>query len=103
MMKVPGYEGREIIDNRTFIRELEAASPAVARALADRFATGKVYQFQTVLELWPDLDVRLRKDGSHAQVSGLSARAKSRGFEMHGKPIRAKGRAEVPGIDELAD
>jgi hypothetical protein len=97
MLKVPGWDGRQMIETATYFRELQAISPDLSRALADRLATARVLPLDAVERLWPELDARLRRDGSEARVSDLKARASVAGFEMAGKAMKRKPRAKVPG------
>lgn len=96
MMGVPGWKGREMIETATYFRELEAASPALARALADRFATAKVLPMDAVERIWPEFEARLLRDGSDLATADLAARAKAAGFEMDGKAMKRRPRAKVP-------
>ena len=96
MMGVPGWKGREMIETATYFRELEAASPALAQALADRFATAKVLPMDAVERIWPEFEARLLRDGSDLATADLAARAKAAGFEMDGKAMKRRPRAKVP-------
>lgn len=98
LMQVPGWEARETIEEASFMRELQAVSPDIARALADRFAEGKVLPQTSVEQLWPEFRTRLLRDGSAMQSADLAARAKAAGFEMYGTALKRRERAVVPGV-----
>lgn len=101
MMGEPGWSDRKLIDVTTFHRELEAVSPDLAEALADRFASAKVLPMSFIQEAWPDLQDRLKSDGSIAFVADLGAIAEAEGFEMGGFSIPKRERGEVPGLAEM--
>lgn len=96
LMRVPGWADREPIDTSTYHRELAAISPDLGRALADRYAGGKVLPFGRVEDLWPELERRLLAGGSDIPVGDLALKARAAGFELDGKPIKRKPRAGVP-------
>ena len=98
---VPGYGGRKLLETATWYRELDALSPDLARALADRYATAKVLPLDVVEKLWPQLESRLKAEGSAARAGDLKARAKAAGFEMGGTAMKRKPRARVSG-DQMA-
>lgn len=102
MMKVPGWADRQLMDETGYYRELQAASPLIARALADRFATGHVLPQEDVLKLWPELQQRLQRDGSGAQVLDLAAVAKAAGSEGQGSKIKRRPRALVPPVGDTS-
>ena len=95
LMQVPGYEGRPVIDISTFHRELQAASPNIHRALADRYASANVAPFALVERKWPDFERRLAEEGSAAPVADLLAAVKAAGTELGGAKIK---RAKRPRI-----
>lgn len=98
LMGEPGWNGRKPMDVTTWHRELEAVSPDLRQALADRFAARKVLPFDTVSAAWPDYRDRLRRDGSEAEMADLVGAAKADGYELDGEPIKRKPRAAVPGL-----
>ena len=98
LMGEPGWSGRDLIDVTTFHRELLGVSPDLAGALADRFASAKVLPMSVVAEFWPDLESRLRIDGSLAPVEDLSVLGESEGYELEGIALPRKERADVPPI-----
>jgi Large polyvalent protein associated domain 38 len=95
IMKVPGWADRAVMETAGYYRELEAVSPDLAKALADRFATAKVLPLDVVEKLWPEVQARLLKDGGDMLQTDLVARAKAAGFEMDGKAIKRKPRNKV--------
>jgi hypothetical protein len=95
MMGVEGWKGREVMETAGYYRELEAVSPALATALADRFATAKVLPLDVVEKLWPQVQARVLKDGGDMLQADFMAQAKAAGFEMDGKAIKRKPRSKV--------
>lgn len=84
-------------DISTYWRELEAAAPTVAKALADRYATAKVLDGEAVAKGWPELQARLLKDGSEALWQDLAGAAEAGGSQFGGRKIPGKKRPAVPG------
>lgn len=96
---IPGWKGRQLFDTAGYYRELEAASPVVAKALADRFAAAKIVPLATVEKYWPELQARLLRDGSDIQTADLKLRVDSAGYELSGQAIKRKPKAAVPPVD----
>lgn len=95
---VPGYGGRRVLETATWFRELQALSPDLGRALADRYATARVLPLDAVERLWPEFEARLKAEGSAARVGDLTARARAAGFELAGRAIKRKPRAGAPAV-----
>lgn len=102
VMGVPGWKGRDIIDNSTYHNELKALSPTLFQALADRYASAgtHVLPFSAVQEMWPDLEERLKQDGSQAFVGDLHAMVKGYGTELEGEKIKREKRV-VPSLETV--
>jgi hypothetical protein len=96
---VRGWEVREPFDMAGFQRELTALDPALAEALAARFADKKVIPAETMAQLWPELRQRLRSDGSEAIVIDLAKAAEAGGYEMGG--VRTPVKREKPPVDAV--
>lgn len=92
-----GWIGRRQMDPAGYIRELEAVSPAVLAALADRYATNKVWDRGTIERNWPELRQRLLDDQGDADTRDLEIDARSGGTELDGTKLKKKKKPRVPG------
>jgi hypothetical protein len=79
---VRGWAQKAEIAEDGFYRELEALAPEVAQALADAYATSKVWDWQAVKTAWPDLRARALADGSAAMTEDLVAVTEAAGLAL---------------------
>lgn len=93
----PGFDHRRAIDPEGYVRELEAISPDLYRALADRYRTARVLRRDLVEASWPALRAKLLSDGSGADVRDLVVPVHAAGHEYDGHRIAPRGKVAVPG------
>lgn len=94
----PGFaKVRQPFDTDALVGELAAMAPEAAQALADRYRTKRVLKKEAVDKAWPDLSERLKRDGTAADVLGLSAIAHAQGFEYGGTRLKPKKKVGVEG------
>lgn len=76
----PGFAGRRQLDRAALWSELEATEPRVADELAYRMRSGRdqAYDYDAVMELWPEVEARLRGEGSAAYLDDLAGEAAGR-------------------------
>jgi hypothetical protein len=97
----PGFaKVRAPIPIDTYWRELEAVAPSIAKALADAYATKKVYKADIVHKHWPDVERALLKDGTRADVVLETADGAYGGYEFDGARIKPRERPSVQWPDD---
>lgn len=86
-----GYANRPVLPPEDTMAKIEAISPTVAKEIATRYATGKIYKTEVIQRFWPQLRDRLVQDGTEARISGLAAEAAATGWEFDGTRVRRPG------------
>lgn len=76
----PGFQNRSLEDRTALWEELAEMAPEVAAELERRLGVGrdKAYDYDAVVELWPQVEQRLRTEGSAAYLEDLAADAQGR-------------------------
>lgn len=76
----PGFAGRKQLDRAALWSELEDVEPRIADELRVRLRDGRdqAYDYDAVMELWPQVESRLRAEGSSAYLDDLAAEAAGR-------------------------
>lgn len=92
----PGFKGRPILDVSDVMLKIQHLSPEVARELATRYATAKIYKTSEVAKVWPRAQTDLVRFGSGADVQGFSYAAKQAGYEFDGTGVRKPAKRRVP-------
>lgn len=75
-----GFENRKMLDRASLWEDLRDISPVVADELERRVAAGRdrAYDYDTLIELWPQVEQRLRAEGSAAYLDDLAGTAEGR-------------------------
>ncbi|MFN4287569.1 MAG: LPD38 domain-containing protein [Brevundimonas sp.] len=75
-----GYQDRAMLDRNAIMEEIRLMNPVVAREFERRLRVGsdRAYDYDAVMELWPEVEGRLRQDGERANLLGLATRAMAR-------------------------
>ena len=75
--KQPGFEQKNIRDRAALWDELETMSPETAAEMQHRLTRGddRAYDYDAVMELWPQVEGRLREEGSTADLEGFARQA----------------------------
>lgn len=99
IMKEPGYEGRPVLDTRDTMDKIQNLSPEIAKEVATRYATARIYTTASVQAAWPRLRDELVHNGSDADIKDLSLDAKADGYEFSGERVRrpVKRRVQMSG------
>lgn len=76
----PGFSQRNLRDRDGLWQELETLNPVVAAELERRLRIGReqAYSYEAVMELWPEVERRLRAEGSTANLDDLARQAAGR-------------------------
>lgn len=83
---VPGSEGRKYLNANDQFKVIEAASPAVAEELAQRYANKRVYKFDTLVDIWPKVSDEILRNGGDARLQSYARPLQRRGnFEFEGR------------------
>lgn len=93
----PGFENRALMDRAGLWEDLMDTAPEVAAELERRLGVGrdKAYDYDAVIEGWPEVERRLKAEGSTAYLDDLAANAQGR--------TRSWGdRADLPAEEALA-
>lgn len=98
VLGVPGWAHQKPMDTASYHRELQGLSPVLFQALADRFATARVWPAKQVILGWPELKKRLLMDGSDAVTVDLEVVAEAGGPELAGFKIGRSEKPAVPGL-----
>lgn len=77
LTRQPGFQQRNMRDREALWDELETMAPEVAVELKFRLSRGdeRAYDYAVVAELWPEVEARLRADGSVADLDDLARQA----------------------------
>lgn len=76
----PGFSQRNLRERDALWQELETLNPVVAAELERRLRIGReqAYSYEAVMELWPEVERRLRAEGSAANLDDLARQAAGR-------------------------
>lgn len=76
----PGFQNRTLEDRNELWGQLEATAPEVAAELERRLGVGRdrAYDYDALIELWPQVEQRLRTEGSTAYLDDLAGEAQGR-------------------------
>lgn len=74
----PGFGGKVVMPTLSIYKEIEAIDGRVARELKDRLGN-KVYAFDTVRRLWPQVKTELLINGEKAQLTPFVSQARAGG------------------------
>ena len=76
----PGFQNRGLVDRADLWAELTDIAPEVAAELERRLGVGRdrAYDYDALVDLWPQAEERLRSDGSTAYLEDLAAEAQGR-------------------------
>lgn len=75
-----GFQNRAMLDRDSLWQDLADLAPDVAAELERRLGVGRdrAYDYQAVMDLWPEVESRLRAEGSSAYLDDLAGDAQSR-------------------------
>lgn len=96
IMKEPGYAKQPLQDVNEVFEKIRALSPDVARELATRYATMKIYSTEAVRDAWPTLKSELLRFGSGADIALLKGDARAAGYEFQGDRVRKPQKRRIP-------
>lgn len=76
----PGFQNREPMDRDGLWEDLKDLAPEVAAELERRLSSGRnrAYDYAAVMDAWPQVEERLRAEGSTAYLDDLAADAQGR-------------------------
>lgn len=76
----PGFQNREQMDRASYWAGLNDMAPEVAAELERRLGVGsdRAYDYDAVMTLWPQVEQRLKADGSTAYLDDVAADAQGR-------------------------
>lgn len=76
----PGFDNREMLDRDGYWEDLRDLAPEVAAELERRLGSGRnrAYDYQAVMDAWPEVERRLKSEGSTAYLDDLAADAQGR-------------------------
>ena len=76
----PGFSQREMWDRNSIWRDLDLMAPQVAEELQARLRGGdnRAYDYDVVMDLWPQAETRIREQGFNADLTSLARQAKRR-------------------------
>lgn len=76
----PGFENRAMMDRNGFWEDLQDIAPEVAAEMERRLGSGRnrAYDYEAVMTAWPQVESRLRSEGSVAYLDDLAADAQGR-------------------------
>lgn len=76
----PGFQNREMMDRAGYWEDLRDLSPEVAAELERRLGVGRdrAYDYDAVMALWPQVESRLKAEGSTAYLDDIAADAEGR-------------------------
>lgn len=78
----PGYAGKQVFDTNGPMEMIRHYAPNVADEIGKRYAAAKIYTTDAVREAWPQLRDEIVANGTDARLSGITARARSQGYEF---------------------
>jgi hypothetical protein len=93
----PGFSQRNMRDRNALWSELEAISPEVAREFSARLTRGsdQAYDYDAVMELWPQVRDRIRVEGVNADLDDLARAARRR------SPRRQRRQTEDESVNSI--
>ena len=76
----PGFQNREQMDRASYWADLNDMAPEVAAELERRLGVGRdrAYDYEAVMALWPQVEQRLKAEGSTAYLDDMAADAQGR-------------------------
>ena len=76
----PGFQNRAMMDREGLWEDLKDLAPEVAAELERRLGSGRnrAYDYSAVMEAWPQVEERLRAEGSTAYLDDLAGDAQGR-------------------------
>ncbi|MGN6063845.1 LPD38 domain-containing protein [Brevundimonas diminuta] len=76
----PGFENRKLMDRAGYWQDLRDLAPEVAAELERRLGVGqdRAYDYEAVMMIWPQVEQRLKAEGSTAYLDDLAADAQGR-------------------------
>lgn len=76
----PGFQNREQMDRASYWADLNDMAPEVAAELERRLGVGRdrAYAYDAVMTLWPQVEQRLKGEGSTAYLDDVAADAQGR-------------------------
>lgn len=76
----PGFQNRKMMDRDGLWADLRDIAPEVATELERRLGSGRdrAYDYAAVIELWPQVEQRLRTEGTEAYLDDLASEAQAR-------------------------
>lgn len=75
-----GFENREMMDRDGLMEDLRDLSPEVADEFERRMGVGRdrAYDYAALMEIWPQVEQRLRAEGTNAYLDDLASDAQGR-------------------------
>lgn len=94
----PGFENRKPMDRADYWQDLRDLAPEVAAELERRLGVGqdRAYDYDAVMTIWPQVEQRLKAEGSTAYLDDLAADAQGR-TQSWGERLEVEG----PGAMEF--
>lgn len=88
----PGFQNREPMDRAGYWQDLRDMAPEVAAELERRLGVGqdRAYDYDAVMAIWPQVEQRLKSEGSTAYLDDLAADAQGR-TESWGERLEIEG------------
>jgi len=88
----PGFENRKPMDRAGYWQDLRDLAPEVAAELERRLGVGqdRAYDYEAVMTIWPQVEQRLKAEGSTAYLDDLAADAQGR-TQSWGERLEAEG------------
>lgn len=85
----PGFQNRKLMDRDGLWEDLRDMAPEVATELERRLGSGRdrAYDYKAVVELWPQVEQRLRTEGSAAYLDDLAGEAEARTMSWGDKAL----------------
>jgi len=93
----PGFTNRSLENRDGLWQDLKDIAPEVEAELQRRLGIGRdrAYDYATVVELWPQVEARLRAEGSTAYLDDLAGDAQGRTLSWGDKGDEAEALAAV--------
>lgn len=88
----PGFENRKLMDREGYWADLRDMAPEVAAELERRLGVGqdRAYDYEAVMTIWPQVEQRLKAEGSTAYLDDLAADAQGR-TQSWGERLEVEG------------
>lgn len=85
----PGFQNRALMDRDGLWEDLRDMAPEVATELERRLGSGRdrAYDYKAVVELWPQVEQRLRTEGTAAYLDDLAGEAEARTLSWGDKAL----------------